>query len=121
MRQLAQIPQRIQIRQLSHIIRRQNKRRQAGQRRGQRRLDMLDAVARKEQGLETRKEGEVPEGRDVVVGEVDCILVLGAIVSLKQSGTLSAGSPSQYPGSQSPGSYALHVANTKSISIQLIS
>lgn len=47
---------------------------------------MLDAVARKEYGLETRKEGEVPEGRDVVVGEVDCILVLGAIVSLKQSG-----------------------------------
>ena len=35
-----------------------------------------DSVAREEEGAEARGEGEVGEGGDVVVGEVDGILVL---------------------------------------------
>lgn len=44
MRQPIQTPQRIQIRQLGHIIRGQNNSRQIRQRRSQCRLNMLDPV-----------------------------------------------------------------------------
>lgn len=84
MGQLGQVPQRIQVRQLSHIIRRQNKCRQTRQRRSQRGLNMLDPVAREEEGMEARKEGEVREGRNIVIGEVDRILVLYTTVSKLQ-------------------------------------
>ena len=39
-------------------------------------LDGGDSVAGEEEGAEARGEGEVDEGGDVVVGEVDGILVL---------------------------------------------
>jgi hypothetical protein len=39
-------------------------------------LDVIDSVARKEKGTKTREEREVPEGREVVVREVNGILVL---------------------------------------------
>lgn len=39
-------------------------------------MDAGDAVAREEEGVQARGEGEVGEGGDVVVGEVDGVLVL---------------------------------------------
>ena len=39
-------------------------------------MDTADAVAGEEEGLQARGEGEVGEGGDVVVGEVDGVLVL---------------------------------------------
>lgn len=76
MRQLRQLPQRIQVRQLRHVIRRQDKARQVRYRRCQVRMDVADPVAREHQGAEAREEGEIREGGDVVVREVDRILVL---------------------------------------------
>ena len=40
-------------------------------------MDAGDAVAREEEGVQAWGEGEVGEGGDVVVGEVDGVLVLG--------------------------------------------
>lgn len=76
MRQLGQIPQRIQIRQFPQIIRRQDQRRQIGDRSRQFRVDMIDSIPGKEEGVETWEKGEVSERGDVIVGEIDCILVL---------------------------------------------
>lgn len=59
MRQLSTPTQRIQIRQLADIIRGQYQRRQTRQGRRDIRLDMFDAVASEEEGLQTGEEGEV--------------------------------------------------------------
>ena len=67
MRQLGQIPKRVQIRQLVHVIRRQHQRAQIRHRGRYRRLDLLDSVTREEEGAEAREEGEVSEGGDIVV------------------------------------------------------
>ena len=40
---------------------------------------MIDTVAREEEGAETRKVGEISKGGDVIIGEVDRILILGAV------------------------------------------
>lgn len=37
---------------------------------------MIDSVARKKEGVKTREKREVPERREVVVREVNCILML---------------------------------------------
>jgi hypothetical protein len=39
-------------------------------------LDVIDSVAREEERTKAREEREVPEGREVVVREINCILVL---------------------------------------------
>ena len=53
-----------------------NERGQIRNRFGERRCDSRDAVARKEECTKSWAKREVCEGCDVVVGEVDCILVL---------------------------------------------
>lgn len=45
-------------------------------RRHQRRLDLLNAIPRKKKRLEAGEEGEVPEGGNGVIREVDSILIL---------------------------------------------
>lgn len=40
---------------------------------------MTDTVAGEEEGAEAREVGEVSEGRDVIIGEVDRILILGTV------------------------------------------
>lgn len=71
--------------------------------------------------MQTREEGEISEGRDVVVGEVDCILVLlivrlnlptclRCLADLRSQARWVADSPWLYPDSQWPGSYALYSA-----------
>jgi hypothetical protein len=47
---------------------------------------VVDAVAGKEESAEAGEEGEVSERGKVVVGEVDCILVLGAVSKTSQLG-----------------------------------
>lgn len=42
----------------------------------ERRLYAADSIAGEEEGMQARGKGEVGEGTDVVVCEVDCILVL---------------------------------------------
>ena len=39
-------------------------------------MDAVDSVAREQEGVQARGEGEVGEDADVVVGEVDGILIL---------------------------------------------
>ena len=76
MRQLRERAQRIQIRQLGEVVRRQDQGGEVRDRLGQRGLDARDAVAGEQEGAQARREREVGELRDVVVGEVDGILVL---------------------------------------------
>lgn len=75
-RQPGEIPQRVEIRQLRHVVRRQHQGRQVRYGRGQVRRDVIDAVARKQQGPQAGEIREVRQGRDVVIREVDGILVL---------------------------------------------
>lgn len=42
-------------------------------------MDVIDTVARKKESAETRKMGEVSKGGDVIIGEIDRILILGAV------------------------------------------
>lgn len=37
---------------------------------------MIDSISREEEGVKSREEREVPEGRKVVVREINCILIL---------------------------------------------
>jgi hypothetical protein len=76
MRQPREVPERIQIRQLGDVILRQNKCRQSRYRSSDSRLNLSDAIPREKKHAETREEGEIREGGDIVVCEVDCILVL---------------------------------------------
>lgn len=45
-------------------------------RRRQRRLDLLNAIPRKKKRLEAGEEGEIPEGGNGVIREIDSILIL---------------------------------------------
>lgn len=76
MRQRLQRPQRIQIRQLRKIIRRQHQRRQARDRVRDAGLDARDAVARQQQRVQAFRQREVAQDLDVVVGEVNGIVRL---------------------------------------------
>jgi hypothetical protein len=122
MSQVCQVSQGVQVRQLGHIVRREYQRRQIGDVGSYRRLNMLHPIARKKEGAETRKEGEIPEGGDIVIRKVDCILVLLPVsFSSTSKGTESDRNiPLQHPGFQLWESCALHNSN-ESISIQLIS
>lgn len=42
-------------------------------------MNVIDTVAGEEEGAEAREVGEVSEGRNVIIGEVDRILILGAV------------------------------------------
>ena len=76
MRQFGKQAQDVQIRQLGEVVLREDQRGQVRYRGCERGLDAVDAVAGQEEGVQARREGEVGEGADVVVGEVDCVLVL---------------------------------------------
>lgn len=76
MRQLLETAQGIEIGELGEIIRREDEGREVGYGSGERGLDAGDAVAGEQEGAQARREREVGELRDVVVGEVDGILVL---------------------------------------------
>lgn len=76
MRKLSETAQRIQIRQLGEVVGRQDQRREVRDRLGERGLDARDAVAGEQEGAQALREREVGKLGDVVVGEVDCILVL---------------------------------------------
>lgn len=75
-RQLRERAQRVQVRQLRHLVLGQNERGQVGDRAREGRRDAGDAVAGQQQRLQPRAEGEVGDGGDVIVGEVDGVLVL---------------------------------------------
>jgi len=75
-RKLSESAQQIQIRQLGEVVGRQDQRREIRDRLGERGLDARDAVAGEQEGAQARREREVGELCDVVVGEVDGILVL---------------------------------------------
>lgn len=76
MSQACQVSEGVQVRQLGHIVRREYQRRQVGNGGSYRRLNMLHPIARKKEGVETRKEREIPQGGDIVIRKVDRILVL---------------------------------------------
>ena len=76
MRKLGEVAQRIQIRELGEIVLRQDQAEEVGERVREGGLDACDAVAREEERVEPRRQGEVGQRRDIVVGEVDRILVL---------------------------------------------
>lgn len=76
MREPRKLAQHIQIRQLSQLVGRQHQVCQVRDRVGQRRLDRGDAIARQEEGVYPRRQGEVAEGLDVIVGEVYRVLWL---------------------------------------------
>ena len=58
------------------MVLRQDERSQVRYRFGKCRCDGRDPIAREEEGAQTRAKREIGEGGDVVVGKVDCILVL---------------------------------------------
>ena len=84
--QAGQVAKGVQIRQLAHVIRCQDQRTQVRNGGRYRRLDLLDSVTREEEGAETRKEGEVSEGGDIVICEVDGILVLVCLLGHAANG-----------------------------------
>lgn len=74
---------------------------------------MIDSVARKEEGVKTREEREVPERREVVVREVNCILVLREVSkppTLTDSQILRSGTRE---AAASPELYSTHLGNTQ--------
>lgn len=48
-------------------------------------MDAIHAVARKEEGLKSRREWEIPEHADIIVCEINCILVLSEEISSQQA------------------------------------
>lgn len=76
MRESGEMPQRVQIRELGEVVGCEDQGCQVGQGGREGGLDGVEPVAREEEGAEARGEGEVGEGGDVVVGEVDGVLVL---------------------------------------------
>lgn len=116
--------QRVEIRQLGHVIRRQHQGRQVRYGRRQVRRDMIDAVARKQQGSQAGEIREIRQRRDVVIREVDGILILQYNNTLaKKKKNLSDGQaehrmyiPSRHQDSQWQESYDLNSSqkeNTK--------
>ena len=53
-------------------------------RRRQRRLDLLNAIPRKKKSLKAGEEGEVSEGGNGVIREVDSILILYSTIISKR-------------------------------------
>ena len=53
-------------------------------RRRQRRLDLLNAIPRKKKCLEAGEEGEVSEGGNGIIREVDSILILYSTIISKR-------------------------------------
>lgn len=108
MSQACQVSEGVQVRQLGHIVRREDQRRQVRDGGSYRRLNMLHPIARKKEGVETRKVGEVPQGGDIVIRKVDRILVLLPISIILQLANESSREaqrfepniPLQYPGFQ---------------------
>ena len=78
MRQHRKLAQDIQIRQFGKIIRRQDQIPQSRDRSRQAGLDDGDSVAGEQEGADARREGEVAEDLDVVVGEVEGVVGLCA-------------------------------------------
>ena len=77
MRELGKPLQRSQIRQLGNIILRQNKRREIRHALVQPRLDTAHSIPCQQESLQPRTQGEVRDGGDIIVGEVDAFVVFG--------------------------------------------
>lgn len=69
----------VEVGELGEVVRGQDQGREVRQRLREGGLDVRDAVAGEEDGAQARREREVAEELDVVVGEVDCILRLPRI------------------------------------------
>ena len=76
MREFRKVPQNVQIRQLGKVVLCKYEGGEVRCRVRERGLYAVDAIAGKEEGVQARGKGEVGEGRDVVVGKVDGVLVL---------------------------------------------
>jgi len=85
MRQPSEMLERVQVCQLGQVVLRQDQACEVRYRVRERGLDAGDAVAREEEGVQAWGEGEVGEGGDVVVCEVDGILVLFASRSISSN------------------------------------
>lgn len=103
LRQLGEGRHDIQVRQLGHLVRGQDQVRQVGYRIREGGLDASDAVARKQKRRYPRRQGEVSQDLDIVVGEVD------GVEGLRRSVTRTRPEPGgrekknlrqQHPGSQ---------------------
>ena len=86
MRQPREMPQRVQIGELGEVVGGQGQGGQVGEGGRERGLDAVESVAGEEEDAEARGEGEVGEGGDVVVGEVDGVLVLHTFFTTVFSG-----------------------------------
>lgn len=75
-RQPRELAQDVNIGELGNVVRRQDEIREVRHGRGERRLNDGDAVPRKEECRDPRREGEVTQDLDIVVGEVDGIVGL---------------------------------------------
>lgn len=82
MGQLLEVGQRINIRKLSYVVRRQHERREIRYRLRDRWLDGRNAVPSQEERLQAGREREVGEGVDIVIGEIYGILGLQSISPL---------------------------------------
>lgn len=76
MGQLREAGQGIEVSQLGEVVRREDEGGEVRDRLGERGRDARDAVAGEQEGAQARREREVGELGDVIVGEVDGILVL---------------------------------------------
>lgn len=75
-RQPRELAQHLQIRQLGQAVRREHQVRQVGDRSRERRLDARDTVPRQQKGRYPGRQGEVPQGLNIVIGKVDGIVRL---------------------------------------------
>jgi hypothetical protein len=98
---------RVQIRKLRNPILSQDQCLQIGNAGRQIRLDIRDAVLRQKQRAQARLEREIGELGDVVVGQVDCVVVLKYQVSAQRS------IPTRSPDARRYGTYpcSAHVLN----------
>ena len=71
MRQPREMAERVEIGQLGEVVGREDQGLEIGQRVGEGRLDAVGPVARQQEAAQSRGEGEVGEGGDVIIGEVD--------------------------------------------------
>lgn len=71
MRQSREMAERIEVGQLGEVVGREDQGLEVGQGGGQAGLDAVGPVARQEEAAQPGAEGEVAEGGDVIVGEVD--------------------------------------------------
>lgn len=71
MRQPLEMAERIEIGQLGEVVGREDQGLEVGQAIGQSGLDAVGPVARQEEAAQPGGEGEVGQGGDVIVGQVD--------------------------------------------------